>query len=81
MLEQYSSLLEEHTNLKNDYTSERDIRRNYQKAVDHMQRQVQDTHRQLVSPSCRPMWGFCPNRFHRKTIPLYLPLLMAMELL
>jgi len=49
MLEQYTSLLEEHANLKNDYTSERDIRRNYQKAVDQMQRQVQDIHRELVS--------------------------------
>ena len=49
MLEQYTSLLEEHSNLKNDYASERDIRRNYQKAVDQMQRQVQDANRDKVS--------------------------------
>ncbi|KAF2688800.1 hypothetical protein K458DRAFT_414498 [Lentithecium fluviatile CBS 122367] len=51
MLEQYTLLLEEHSNLKNDYTSERDIRRNYQKAVDQMQRQVAETHRELENNS------------------------------
>jgi uncharacterized protein (UPF0147 family) len=49
MLQQYSALLEEHQNLKNDYTSERDIRRNYQKSVEQMQRHHADTQRDLVS--------------------------------
>lgn len=51
MLDRYTILLEEHANLQNDYTSERDIRRNYQKSVDQMHRQVADTQRELVSLS------------------------------
>ncbi|KAF1961397.1 hypothetical protein CC80DRAFT_488687 [Byssothecium circinans] len=47
MLHQYTALLEDHSNLKNDYASERDIRRNYQKTVDSMQRQVAETQREL----------------------------------
>jgi hypothetical protein len=49
MLQQYTSLLEDHQNLRNDYTSERDIRRNYQKSVEQMQRREHDTQRELVS--------------------------------
>ncbi|PSN67867.1 hypothetical protein BS50DRAFT_620322 [Corynespora cassiicola Philippines] len=47
VLHRYAALTEEHANLKNDYASERDIRRNYQRSVDHMQRQVTDTQREL----------------------------------
>ncbi|KAF2865562.1 hypothetical protein BDV95DRAFT_586041 [Massariosphaeria phaeospora] len=49
VLQKYAALTEEHVNLRNDYTSERDIRRNYQKHVDQMQRQLNDTKRDLDS--------------------------------
>jgi hypothetical protein len=56
MLQHYTALLEDHANLKNDYASERDIRRNYQKHVDSMQRQVADTRRELVSCPPAALW-------------------------
>jgi hypothetical protein len=48
ILAKYQALSEEHANLKNDYLSERDIRRNYQKTVDEKQSLVGDYERQLV---------------------------------
>lgn len=54
MLEKYTALLEDHETLKNDYASERDIRRNYQRAVDHAQRSVDEGKRELVRCSIQP---------------------------
>ncbi|KAF2640960.1 hypothetical protein P280DRAFT_469634 [Massarina eburnea CBS 473.64] len=51
MIHQYTALLDDHENLKNDYASERDIRRNYQKAVESKQRQVAETQRELENSS------------------------------
>lgn len=48
MLERYAALIEDYEVMKNDYISERDIRRDYQRRVDQMQRQVAETHRELV---------------------------------
>jgi hypothetical protein len=42
-------LSEEHNNLANDYLSERDIRRNYQKVVDEQRKEVREYEIQLVS--------------------------------
>ncbi|RMZ67131.1 c-x8-c-x5-c-x3-h type zinc finger [Pyrenophora seminiperda CCB06] len=51
ILAKYQALAEEHTNLKNDYLSERDIRRNYQRTVDEKQALVGDHERQLQASS------------------------------
>ncbi|KAF1828438.1 hypothetical protein BDW02DRAFT_512283 [Decorospora gaudefroyi] len=51
LLAKYQNLAEEHANLKNDYLSERDIRRNYQRTVDEKQSVVGDYERQLESSS------------------------------
>jgi hypothetical protein len=40
-------LTEEHAELANDFMSERDIRRNYQKAVDQQKQEVREYERQL----------------------------------
>jgi hypothetical protein len=44
-------LSEDHANLKNDYLSERDIRRNYQKTVDGHKQEVRDYERQFEASS------------------------------
>jgi hypothetical protein len=44
-------LAEEHANLKNDYLSERDIRRNYQRTVDEQKQEVGVYVRQLEASS------------------------------
>lgn len=54
MLERYTALLEEHENLKNDYSSERDVRRNYQRMVDFAQQEVAETRRELVRCPFQP---------------------------
>ncbi|KAF2826204.1 hypothetical protein CC86DRAFT_350727 [Ophiobolus disseminans] len=51
VLEKYKVLSEEHANLANDYLSERDIRRNYQKAVDEQKQEVREYERQLEASS------------------------------
>ncbi|KAH8712139.1 hypothetical protein GQ44DRAFT_689294 [Phaeosphaeriaceae sp. PMI808] len=51
LIENYRNLSEEHANLANDYLSERDIRRNYQKAVDEHKQEVREYERQLESSS------------------------------
>ncbi|KAI4621707.1 hypothetical protein J4E80_004077 [Alternaria sp. BMP 0032] len=51
ILAKYRELSEEHANLKNDYLSERDIRRNYQRTVDEKQALVGDYTRQLEASS------------------------------
>ncbi|KAF1844552.1 uncharacterized protein K460DRAFT_404844 [Cucurbitaria berberidis CBS 394.84] len=51
ILARYKSLSEEHTHLKNDYLSERDIRRNYQRTVEEKQNLVGEYERQLESSS------------------------------
>ncbi|KAF2179034.1 hypothetical protein K469DRAFT_717541 [Zopfia rhizophila CBS 207.26] len=51
VLQKYAKLQEEHTTLKNDYASERDIRRNYQSEVTRARQQLDDTERQLASSS------------------------------
>jgi len=71
ILEGYSALLEENDNLKNDLASERDNRRNYQKLVDQMQRQLGETHRELVRCSLRPDAHSVLNRRFRQTTPSY----------
>lgn len=48
ILAKYRDLSEEHGNLKNDYLSEREIRRSYQTAVQEKQNLVGDYERQLV---------------------------------
>lgn len=69
MLDRYTALLEEHANLKNDYASERDIRRNYQRSVDQMQRQVAETHRELVRcpPALSLVCATTANEYGRNT--------------
>lgn len=42
---------EDYSNLKDDYASERDIRRNYQKTVDEQKQKVRDYERQFESSS------------------------------
>jgi hypothetical protein len=54
ILSKYQSLAEEHSNLKNDYLSERDIRRNYQRTVEEKQSVVGDYERQLVGCQTQP---------------------------
>jgi hypothetical protein len=44
-------LTEEHAELANDFMSERDIRRNYQKAVDQQKQEVREYERQLEASS------------------------------
>ncbi|CAO2648523.1 Nn.00g077900.m01.CDS01 [Neocucurbitaria sp. VM-36] len=51
VLAKYRSLSEEHFILKNDYASERDIRRNYQNTVEEKQSLVREYERQLESSS------------------------------
>ncbi|RYO31571.1 hypothetical protein AA0111_g4828 [Alternaria arborescens] len=51
ILAKYQALSEEHGNLKNDYLSERDIRRNYQRTVEEKQGLVGDYERQLEASS------------------------------
>ncbi|KAI0583435.1 hypothetical protein TUN199_05715 [Pyrenophora tritici-repentis] len=51
ILSKYQALAEEHANLKNDYLSERDIRRNYQRTVDEKQALVGEHERQLQASS------------------------------
>ncbi|KAF2128803.1 hypothetical protein P153DRAFT_292341 [Dothidotthia symphoricarpi CBS 119687] len=51
LIQKYSSLLEEHANLKNDYLSERDIRRNYQTTVEEKRIIVGGYERQLEASS------------------------------
>ncbi|EFQ91728.1 hypothetical protein PTT_11369 [Pyrenophora teres f. teres 0-1] len=51
ILAKYQALAEEHTNLKNDYMSERDIRRNYQRTVEEKQALVGEHERQLQASS------------------------------
>ncbi|KAF1970208.1 hypothetical protein BU23DRAFT_557100 [Bimuria novae-zelandiae CBS 107.79] len=51
MLERYTALLEEHETLKHDYSSERDIRRNYQREVDLVQGEVAQIRRELGNSS------------------------------
>jgi hypothetical protein len=54
MLERYTALLEEHENLKNDYASERDVRRSYQRMADFAQQEVAETRRELVRCPFQP---------------------------
>lgn len=49
LLEKYKNLSEEHANLTNDYLSEREIRRSFQKTKDEKQSLVDFYERQLVS--------------------------------
>jgi protein subunit release factor A len=51
MIEKIKTLTEEHTNLKNDYLSERDIRRNYQRNVEEQKHEVSSYERQLEASS------------------------------
>ncbi|KAH7411790.1 hypothetical protein DE146DRAFT_254622 [Phaeosphaeria sp. MPI-PUGE-AT-0046c] len=51
IIEKYKALSEEHANLRNDYVSERDIRRNYQRTVDDCQQKLHYYERQLESSS------------------------------
>ncbi|KAF2266099.1 hypothetical protein CC78DRAFT_615404 [Lojkania enalia] len=51
VLQRYAMLMQEHTNLKNDYASERDIRRNYQNEVIRTQRQLAEIQRDLDANS------------------------------
>ncbi|KAH4895970.1 hypothetical protein HBH74_194040 [Parastagonospora nodorum] len=51
IIEKYKALSEEHTNLKNDYLSERDIRRNYQRTVEEQRKDVSAYGRQLEASS------------------------------
>ncbi|KAH7117752.1 hypothetical protein B0J11DRAFT_536605 [Dendryphion nanum] len=51
VLEKYEELVREHTNLKNDYASERDIRRNYQSEVSKLNYQYSQIQLSLDSSS------------------------------
>ncbi|KAH7073765.1 hypothetical protein BKA63DRAFT_566941 [Paraphoma chrysanthemicola] len=51
LIEKLKHLSEEHAILQNDYSSERDIRRNYQRAVDDQKQAVSDYARQLEASS------------------------------
>ncbi|KAH7392892.1 hypothetical protein BKA66DRAFT_457119 [Pyrenochaeta sp. MPI-SDFR-AT-0127] len=51
LLEKYKNLSEEHANLKNDYLSEREIRRSFQKTKDEKIGLVEEYERQLNSSS------------------------------
>lgn len=51
ILEKYEELFREHSNLKNDYASERDIRRNYQSEVSKLQFQQNQLQLSLESSS------------------------------
>ena len=51
LIEKFKTLSEEHANLANDYLSERDIRRNYQKAVDEQKQEAREHERQLEASS------------------------------
>lgn len=51
LIEKFKDLSEEHANLANDYLSERDIRRNYQKAVEEQKLAVIEYERQFESSS------------------------------
>lgn len=59
IIRRYADLMQEHNNLKNDYTSEKDIRRNYQNEISRMQMQLGSAQRDLVScPSPPPLFWF-----------------------
>jgi hypothetical protein len=49
LIEKFSSLLREHSELKSDYLSERDNRRNYQSRVEEVHRAMSEHERQQVS--------------------------------
>lgn len=49
LIEKYRVLLEDNANLANDYMSERDIRRNYQKTVDEQKKVLLEVERHVVS--------------------------------
>ncbi|KAJ8115693.1 hypothetical protein OPT61_g2722 [Boeremia exigua] len=51
LIEKFSSLLREHAELKSDYLSERDNRRNYQSRIEDAHRAVSDHERQLDANS------------------------------
>jgi hypothetical protein len=51
IIEKYRTLSEEHSNLKNDYLSERDIRRNYQRTVDEQKQEVSAYERKFEASS------------------------------
>lgn len=51
VIERFKALSEEHANLANDYLSERDIRRNYQRNVDEQKQEVREYERQLEASS------------------------------
>jgi hypothetical protein len=51
MIEKLKTLTEEHAILKNDYLSERDIRRNYQGTVEVQKHEVSSYERQLEASS------------------------------
>jgi hypothetical protein len=54
LIEKLSSLLREQTELKSDYLSERDNRRNYQNRVEEAHRAVTEQQRQLVRSKISP---------------------------
>ncbi|KAF2793606.1 hypothetical protein K505DRAFT_244028 [Melanomma pulvis-pyrius CBS 109.77] len=47
ILSKYANLVEEHTNLKHDFESEKEVRRKYQSEKMQIQRQLNDTQREL----------------------------------
>ncbi|KAF2464656.1 uncharacterized protein BDR25DRAFT_271700 [Lindgomyces ingoldianus] len=51
VLEKYEKLVEEHTNLKHDYSSERDVRRNYQGEVNRMHKELVEIQNSVDSNS------------------------------
>jgi hypothetical protein len=48
-LQKYAVLMQEYSNMRNDYVSEKDIRRKYQNENSIMQGQLQDTKHHIVS--------------------------------
>jgi hypothetical protein len=50
LIEKFSSLMREHSELQSDYLSERDNRRNYQSRAEEVHRAMNEHERQLVSP-------------------------------
>ncbi|KAF1917944.1 hypothetical protein BDU57DRAFT_514446 [Ampelomyces quisqualis] len=51
LIAKFQTLSEDYNNLKDDYASERDIRRNYQKTVDDQKQKVRDYERQFETSS------------------------------
>lgn len=75
MLEKYTGLLEEYKILKDDYASEREIRRTYQTQVQNVQHEVAETRRELVRCLIQPCATCTPANLSQESNSFVLALI------